>query len=67
LNNQLAGNSGANLLDGAEGTDTLLLQGTFAEYSILIQDSLNNRDGSVEIRNIEVITFKDQSLNTIDL
>ena len=72
--NQLAGNSGANVLDGAEGTDTLLLQGTFAEYSIqkntnsiLIQDSLDNRDGSIEIRNIEIIKFTDQSLTTIDL
>lgn len=72
--NQLAGNSGANSLDGAEGTDTLLLQGKFSDYSIqkntdsiLIQDSLDNRDGSIEIRNIEIIKFTDQSLTTIDL
>lgn len=74
LDNQLAGNSGANSLDGAEGTDTVLLQGTFAEYSIqknthsfLIQDSINSRDGSIEIRNIEVLKFKDKTINTIDL
>lgn len=35
--------------------------------SILIQDSLDNRDGSIEIRNIEIIKFTDQSLTTIDL
>jgi hypothetical protein len=74
LDNQLAGNSGSNLLDGAEGSDTLLLAGNFSDYSIqenagsiLIQDSTNNRDGSIEIRNIEVLKFKDQSKNTSDL
>ncbi len=74
LDNQLAGNSGANILDGAEGSDTVLLQGNFADYSIqkngdsaLIQDSTNSRDGSIEIRNIEVLKFKDKSLNTIDI
>jgi len=72
--NQLAGNSGANLLDGAEGTDTLLLQGPFSDYSIqknaesfLIQDSIDHRDGSIEIRNIEVIKFIDKRLITTDL
>lgn len=74
LDNQLAGNSGTNVLDGADGNDTVLLQGNFADYSIqkngsriLIQDSVNERDGSIEIRNIEVITLKDKSINTADL
>ena len=74
LDNQLAGNSGANVLDGAEGADTVLLQGNFADYSIqkngtsiLLQDSVNKRDGSIEIRNIEVIKFKDKSITTADL
>jgi len=74
LDNQLAGNSGANVLDGADGNDTVLLQGNFADYSIqkngssiLIQDSVNERDGSIEIRNIEVITLKDKSIKTADL
>lgn len=74
LDNQLAGNSGSNLLDGAEGSDTLLLAGNFSDYSIqenagsiLIQDSMSDRDGSIEIRNIEVLKFKDQSKNTSDL
>ena len=71
LDNQLAGNSGANVLDGAEGSDTVLLQGNFSDYSIqqnvssiLIQDSVSDRDGSIEIRNIEVIQFKDKSITT---
>jgi hypothetical protein len=74
LDNQLAGNSGSNVLDGAEGSDTVLLQGNFADYSIqkngngiLIQDSMSERDGAIEIRNIEVLKFKDQSKNTSDL
>lgn len=71
LNNHLAGNSGSNILDGAAGEDTLLLQGLFAEYSIekngdgiLIQDSVNERDGSITIQNIEKIQFKDRNVNT---
>ena len=71
LDNQLAVNSGANVLDGAGGLDTVLLQGNFADYSIqqnvsriLLQDSVNDRDGSIEIRNIEVIKFKDKSMTT---
>lgn len=74
LDNQLAGNSGANILDGAGGEDTVLLGGNYSEYSIqknahsvLIQDSINNRDGSIEIRNIEMIKFQDQTVTTTDL
>lgn len=74
LDNQLAGNSGSNVLDGAEGADTVLMSGNFSEYNIqknnshiLIQDSINNRDGSVEIRNIEIIKFKDQAITTTNL
>ncbi len=72
--NQLAGNAGSNTLDGAEGTDTVLLQGDYSDYSIqqngdriLIQDSLNNRDGTIEIRRIEVMKFKDQSISITEL
>jgi Ca2+-binding RTX toxin-like protein len=68
LDNQLAGNSGANVIDGAEGSDTILLQGNFSEYSIqkngssiLLQDSINDRDGSIEIKNIEILKFADKS------
>jgi hypothetical protein len=74
LDNQLAGNSGSNVLDGADGSDTALMSGHFSEYSIqknssgfLIQDSINNRDGSIEIRNIEVIKFKDKGITTSSL
>ncbi len=74
LANQLAGNSGSNVIDGAEGSDILLVQGNFADYSIqknsssiLLQDSKSDRDGSIEIRNIETIKFKDQSLTTKNL
>ena len=70
-NNQLAGNSGANILDGAAGSDTVLLQGNFADYSIqksinsiLIQDSHSDRDGSIEVRNIEFLKFNDKRLHT---
>ena len=74
FDNQLGGNSGSNVIDGAAGEDTLLLQGKFADYSIqkhassiLIQDSVNDRDGSIEIRNIEIVKFQDQSIAFADL
>jgi hypothetical protein len=49
------------------------LQGKFSDYSIqknairiLIQDSMENRDGSIEARNIETIKFQDQSRASVD-
>lgn len=73
FDNQLGGNSGSNAIDGAGGDDTLLLQGKFSDYSIqknairiLIQDTMENRDGSIEARNIETIKFQDQSRASVD-
>lgn len=74
LNNQLGGNSGSNVLDGADGEDIVLLQGNLSDYSlqknghtILIQDSINNRDGTIEIRNIEQIKFSDVTKSVNDI
>ncbi len=67
FDNQLAGNSGSNKINGLAGIDTLLLQGSRAEYSIqrnaqsiVIQDSVTDRDGVIEIENIEEVKFSDQ-------
>jgi len=69
--NLLAGNSATNNIDGADGIDTLLLQGPLSAYSIqknansiVIQDSMNNRDGIIEIRNVEKVRFSDQEKQT---
>jgi len=74
LDNLLMGNAGTNMIDGAGGIDTLQLQGPFSAYSIqkngnsiVIQDSMNNRDGIIEIRDIEIIKFSDQESQTKDL
>ncbi|WP_210418685.1 hypothetical protein [Aliikangiella coralliicola] len=67
--NRLAGNAGTNILDGKQGTDTAFFQGNFSEYStniveniITVQDMTSNRDGVTELRNIERLEFKDQTL-----
>jgi hypothetical protein len=74
FDNQLAGNSASNIIDGAEGADTLLLRGKFSDYSLqnnsgnlLIQDSIAQRDGLIETRNIEKIRFSDQERLVSDL
>jgi hypothetical protein len=74
FDNQLAGNSANNIIDGAEGADTLLLRGKFSDYSLqnnsgnlLIQDSIAQRDGLIETRNIEKIRFSDQERLVSDL
>jgi len=74
LDNKFMGNTGTNVIDGADGIDTLQLQGPLSAYSIqknanslVIQDSMNSRDGIIEIRNIEKVKFSDQERQTEDL
>lgn len=64
--NKLAGNSGNNTINGLAGNDTLVLIGKRGEYNIqqqgentVITDSINNRDGSTTIINIEHVEFSD--------
>lgn len=73
-NNKLAGNSGSNTINGAEGTDTLLLKGNYSDYSVqknsdtvLINDSMENRDGALELLNMEILQFNDRTITISDL
>jgi len=67
--NRLAGNAGSNTLDGKAGNDTAVLQGNYADYTvdisgseIILQDSVNDRDGVLTLLNIERLEFKDQTV-----
>ncbi len=62
--NQLAGNAGTNRLDGMGGNDTAIFKGEYAEYSvsfsgdqIIVQDSVDNRNGLNTLNNIEYLAF----------
>ena len=62
--NILSGNSGTNTLDGKGGDDIALFKGEYAEYSvsvsgdnIIVQDSVDNRDGVVTLTSIEALQF----------
>ncbi len=65
----LQGGSGNNFLNGGSGTDTLMLTGNFADYTIAVQengylvtDSVSSRDGINTIRDIENLQFADMTL-----
>ncbi len=65
--NRLSGNAGDNILDGADGVDTAVFKGNFADYTVTLMgdevsvvDSASNRDGMVTLRNIESMEFADR-------
>jgi hypothetical protein len=64
--NTLTGNSGANLLDGGEGVDTVVFEGTMAEFEIsregevlIIADTIEGRDGRDRLQDVEQLQFQD--------
>lgn len=70
--NILMGNKGDNIIDGGEGTDVVQLSGAYEEYSIskdsneniiMIKD-LKDRDGTDELKNIEILRFTDRDIET---
>jgi hypothetical protein len=72
--NTLTGNSGANLLDGGEGVDTVVFEGTMAEYEIsregellVIADTIEGRDGRDRLQAVEQLQFQDGLRPTEDL
>ncbi|NNC00857.1 cadherin repeat domain-containing protein, partial [Corallococcus exiguus] len=73
--NTLVGNSGANRFDGGAGEDTLLLTGSWADYtvarntdgSLTIRDTQNGRDGIDTVLNVEIFQFSDRKISATSL
>ena len=72
--NTLTGNSGANLLDGGDGIDTAVFEGTMAEYEIsregnlfIFNDTIEGRDGRDRLQAVEQLQFRDGLRPTEDL
>jgi Ca2+-binding RTX toxin-like protein len=68
LDNRLQGNAGRNVLDGAAGSDTVVLSGVLSEYTfmrvgsgaaavIYVGDRIAHRDGLDRWKNIEKVSF----------
>lgn len=74
LNNRLQGNGGNDVIDGGDGTDTLVLRGNRADFhefshsgnTFTIKDSVAGRDGTDVFKNIELLSFKDQTVAVPD-
>jgi len=69
LDNILMGNSGSNTIDGGLGNDILQLKGLSTEYEIeqksdkvIIKDLIENRDGTIIAKNIEILRFIDKDI-----
>ncbi|MBR0573433.1 hypothetical protein KB562_04335 [Pasteurella atlantica] len=65
-NDMLSGDSGDDYLDGEDGDDIVTYSGNFADYKIkkvqdgvLITDTVQGRDGTDFVRNVEKANFKD--------
>ena len=74
-NDTLAGGAGDDALDGGSGSDTLVLQGTWDEYTITrnddasytIEDSVQGRDGTDTAIDFEHVAFADGTVAVEDL
>jgi len=69
-NNFLMGNQGDNNIDGKGGVNTYKVDGLQSEFDVnpdgmgfLIQDKVNNRNGTDKLMNIQKIEFNDSELN----
>ena len=69
-NNFLMGNQGDNKIDGKGGVNTYKVDGLQSEFDVnpdgmgfLIQDKVNNRNGTDKLMNIQKIEFNDSELN----
>lgn len=70
--NTFMGNSGTNIIDGGNGYDIIQLRGSIKEYTMsnsggsdeyLIKDSVDGRDGTIKIKNIELIRATDDDVS----
>jgi Ca2+-binding RTX toxin-like protein len=66
----IQGGSGNNVLYGGTGSDTAVLSGNFADYTVaalesgyLVTDSVSSRDGTNTIHDIENLQFADKTLS----
>ena len=67
--NILIGNSGNNKIDGKGGKDIVQFKGLSTQYNIeknndaiTVTDSINDRDGKDEIKNISILRFADKDV-----
>jgi len=67
--NKLQGNTGHNVLDGRDGSDTAIFVGNMSEYTISVSnsivtvtDSVASRDGVDTLHNMEWLQFADQTV-----
>lgn len=69
--NGFTGRGGDDILDGGDGIDTAIYRGAEAEYDhkqmgadlYIVSDSNGDRDGTDQLRNIEVLRFTDKAVN----
>ncbi len=76
LDNTLIGGPGNDKLNGAEGIDSAIYTGNVNQYSlridravksVVITDSVNNRDGSDYLINVEKLIFNNKTLDVLNL
>ncbi len=68
--NIFMGNAGINEIDGGKGENIIQLRGSSTEYTITkdengtitVSDSIENRDGKLILKNIQLLRFSDQDL-----
>ena len=65
----LWGNSAVNEIDGGKGQDIVQLRGDFEQYKIsneddkiIVEDTIDARDGKLILRNIQVLRFTDKDI-----
>ena len=69
--NVLKGGAGNDQLDGGAGNDTVVLSGSFSDYTITKKDGVTTvtdkqaiRDGTDVLKNIEILQFKDRTVRS---
>jgi len=69
-NNLIIGGKGNDLIAGGGGEDTAEYSGDVSEYEIkkadhktIVMDTVSGRDGKDELRDVEILKFKDKTLN----
>lgn len=73
-NNRITVSSGNEIVDGGEGTDTVVFTGSYNQYSFskngnfyTVTDGVGNRDGIDTLANIEFAKFSDKTVAVSDL
>lgn len=68
--NVITGGKGNDVISGDEGEDTVEFSGSYSEYEItkvdnktIVTDTIPDRNGKNELTNIEILKFKDKTVN----